>query len=256
MRNSTGKSAIINASVGVVAGMLLLETSGIGDAAVFTLERFVHTMEMRPFDFTAFWLFFAALFAIMNPLVAIPFFVSISQGRTDNERARLAIVVTVTVAITLGGAALFGREILAAFAISVPSFRIAGGIIVLLMGLSLLNAGSKPASTLRSKGAASRNSDAICPLGIPLLAGPGAVATIIIQCESAEGMNDLVTIAAVLIAMVLVTFFVLRVAVPIARILGQAGLTALTRLLGMIVAAIAIDMMVIGIRAIFPGMAT
>ena len=217
----------------------------------------LETVGAAHFDAAAFWLFFAALFAIMNPLVAVPFFVGMTEGYTEKRRRRLALIATLTVFLALVAAALFGREILGFFAISISSFRIAGGIIVLLMGLSLLQ--SKTTSTMNDASSAaraeSRDSEAICPLAIPLLAGPGAIATIIIRCETTERACDFVTIGAVIVAMVVVTYVVLRVAVPVARILGPSGLTVMTRLIGMIVAAIAIDMMVIGIRATFPGMA-
>ena len=92
------------------------------------------------FDGAAFWSLLAALFAIMNPLVAVPFFAGISEGQSQVRRNQLARNATIAVAITLAIAALFGEAILGFFAISIGSFRIAGGIIVLLMGLGLIRA--------------------------------------------------------------------------------------------------------------------
>jgi multiple antibiotic resistance protein len=245
-----------NGSIGIVVGGMLLSMTGAGESIVNITSGFLDTIGAAHFDAAAFWLFFASLFAIMNPLVAVPFFVGMTEGYTEKRRRRLALIATMSVCLALVAAALFGREILGFFAISISSFRIAGGIIVLLMGLSLMQ--SKPATNATDASdtprTESRDSEAICPLAIPLLAGPGAIATIIIRCETAERACDFVTIGAVIAAMVVITYAILRVAVPVARILGPSGLTVMTRLIGMIVAAIAIDMMVIGIRATFPGM--
>jgi len=256
MRKNPRNMIMYNGSIGVVAGGILLSTTGAGESIVSLIGGLLDTVGAAHFDVAAFWLFFASLFAIMNPLVAVPFFVSMTDGYTEKRRRRVALVATISVLLALVAAALFGQEILGFFAISISSFRIAGGIIVLLMGLSLLQ--SKPVTTENSASDAprqeSRDSEAICPLAVPLLAGPGSIATIIIRCETAQRAYDFVTIGAVIAAMVLITYVILRVAVPVARILGPSGLTVLTRLIGMIVAAIAIDMMVIGMRASFPGM--
>lgn len=258
MRKNARNMLVYNGSVGIVAGGLILSMTGAGESIAEVTRALLDASGAAHFDASAFWLFFAALFAIMNPLVAVPFFVGMTEGYTERRRRRLAFVATVAVALALTAAALFGREILGFFAISIGSFRIAGGIIVLLMGLSLLQSkasvGSSDAPDAPdSESRVSRDSEAICPLAIPLLAGPGAIATIIIRCEGAERVCDFVTIGAVIAAMVVVTYVVLRIAVPVSRILGPSGLTVMTRLIGMIVAAIAIDMMVIGVRMTFPG---
>jgi multiple antibiotic resistance protein len=256
MRSNSRNLMILSGPVGIVVGGALMSVTGAGEALIDIVARFIDTRGDVRFDAPGFWMFFASLFAIMNPLVAVPFFVSMTNGHSEKRRGRLALIATLAVCLALVAAALFGREILGFFAISVSSFRIAGGIIVLLMGLSLLQAKAPEISVEASEAsrAASRDSEAICPLAIPLLAGPGAIATIIIRCETAERTCDFITIAAVIAAMVVVTYVVLRLAVPVARFLGQSGLTVMTRLIGMIVAAIAIDMMVIGLRNTFPGM--
>lgn len=223
---------------------------------VFTLST-VAKSSVLAFDTAEFWVFFASLFAIMNPVVAIPIFVSMTEGRPAAYRQRLSLLAALTVMMALISAAMFGREILAAFAIAMGSFRIAGGIIVLLMGLSLLQAkvmsgGPSPAAGEEAK---DPGAHAICPLAIPLLAGPGAIATIILKCEGAASLSDYVIIGTVILTMVVVTYVTLRMAVPVANLLGRTGLTVVTRLSGMIVAAIAVDMVVIGVRNFFPGLA-
>jgi multiple antibiotic resistance protein len=238
-----------------VGGYVIIMASGWPTSVWSGLDLVPQLNGEWVFNSDCFWMFFTSLFAIMNPLVAIPFFVSLTEGRTASSRKRMGIATSITVLIALVTAAVLGRDILAFFAISIGSFRIAGGIIVLLMGLSLLRSegvagGGSDAGASGTEG----DSGAICPLAIPLLAGPGAIATIIIRCEEATGACEFITIAAVIAAMVVITYVILRAAVPLAKALGPSGLTVVTRLMGMIVAAIAIDMLVIGVQLQFPGL--
>ena len=232
------------AATTLVAGMMLNSLD---------IQLFVIPATDEPlFDATAFWTLLAALFAIMNPLVAVPFFAAITEGQSIARRNRLATSATVAVAITLATAALFGDTILESFAISIGSFRIAGGIIVMLMGLGLIRSNAR--TDAGSEGSGNPASQAVCPIAIPLLAGPGAIASIIVHCDGATQTGDYVTLAAVLIAMVAIVYITLRVAIPVARYLGETGLTVASRLLGMIVIAIAIDMATIGLGLRFPGL--
>ena len=219
-------------------------------SGLFAFLGFVGTIATKTlFNEAAFWALLASLFAIMNPLVAVPFFAAITEGYSKRQRNRLALNATVAVAITLATAAAFGNEILDFFAISIGSFRIAGGIIVLLMGLSLIRSS---AGTDAKPAAENADSQAICPIAIPLLAGPGAIAAIIVFCNGASQTCDYVTLAAVIAVMVGIVYLTLRVAVPVAGFFGELGLTVASRLLGMVVVAIAIDMATIGIGLRFP----
>jgi len=205
-------------------------------------------------DWDMFAVLFASLFAIMNPIIGVPMFVSMTEGRSVAVRHKLAVVTSGAVFAVLAIAAISGTQILALFAIGIPSFRIAGGIIVLLMGLTMLQASAAAPRSRESGDAETANADsqAICPLAIPLLAGPGAIATVILTCEGATRPCDYVTLAAVIIGMVALIYATLRAAVPIAKFLGSTGLMVVTRLIGMILAAIAIDMAVAGLKGAFP----
>jgi multiple antibiotic resistance protein len=237
----------LTAATVVTATMLLGSPDPSGLAGFF---GYLSTLAGESlFDEAAFWTLLASLFAIMNPLVAVPFFSAITEGYSKRQRNRLALNATITVAITLATAAALGDEILDFFAISIGSFRIAGGIIVLLMGLSLIrsNAGADP-----EPAAENARSQAICPIAIPLLAGPGAIASIIVFCNGASRTCDYVTLGAVIAVMVGIVYLTLRVAATVARFFGDLGLTVASRLLGMVVVAIAIDMATIGIGLRFP----
>ena len=242
----------MNANTFTIAGLTAatLVTAGVlaGGLDPFGFGRPVGSLPL--FDSAAFWALAPSLFAIMNPLVAVPFFAAITEGQSQGQRNRLALSATIAVATALVLAALLGDQILDFFAISIGSFRIAGGIIVLLMGLSLIRASAGGGD--ESGAAPSPRSQAICPIAIPLLAGPGAIASVIVYCDGASGTGAWVTLAAVLLAMTAIVYVTLRVAVPVARYFGEVGLTVASRLLGMIVVAIAIDMATIGIGLRFP----
>jgi multiple antibiotic resistance protein len=223
-----------------------IAASGISDV--------VSSFSSQPlFDSVMFWTSFASLFAIMNPVVAVPFFVSITEKSSERERRQTAGIASFTVLAAMVVAALFGKSVLAFFAIDPSSFRIAGGFAVLLMGLSMLRGETLPSAGSKEADA-DRRAHAICPVAFPLIAGPGGIVTLILMCDSAEGVSDNFTIGAVIVAMFVVTHVILRLAMPVARLLGNQGLLVVTRLLGMIVSAIAIDMAVIGISQHFPGL--
>ncbi len=201
---------------------------------------------------------YAALFAIVNPLVAIPFFATLTQESDRAERRGLAGVVAATFLITLAIAALIGEGFLAVFALDVGAFRAAGGIILLLLALSLIN-GQETAfdRIFKSEDArANLKSVAIFPLAIPLLSGPGAIATVIIQCDGVEGAGGYLAVAAIIAAMTATLFLVLCLAPVLARRLGVTGMNVINRISGMIVAAIAMDTLARGIAAMFPGLAS
>ena len=207
------------------------------------------------FDHQAFLMFFATLFAIMNPVIAVPKFLEITGGQSAGHRNRLALTVSLAVFITLVVAALFGKQLLALFAIDISAFRISGGIILVLMGLAMVR--SKPGTGEASAGCPADDngrSEAICPVAIPLLAGPGAIAAIIVQSQTADKPADALVVACAIAAIVVLIFGTLRFASSITRRLGPAGLVVTTRIVGMFVAAIAVDMMITGLKSAFAGL--
>jgi multiple antibiotic resistance protein len=212
------------------------------------------TRQIFSFDGAAFWSFFAALFAIMNPMIAVPLFVRMTKQRSVANRRRLAYRCSATVLLVLIASALFGQQLLDFFAIGIGSFRIAGGIILILMGLAMMRSagGAKDSNGPGDEADDDGESQAICPMAIPMLAGPGAIAAITLQSQMAVAPSDFGLIACTILAIVAVTYLALRTAVSTAQFLGPTGLMVVTRLIGMVVTAIAIDMMVIGLRASFP----
>ena len=147
--------------------------------------------------------FAAALFAIMNPFGNIAIFLSITADRSPAERGRIATMTTAAVLITLLVVAVLGEEILALFDISVGSFRIAGGIIILILALSMLHAQPSGVhhSAQEEDAGKAKDNPAVFPLAIPLIAGPGSMATVILYSQHAHGLLGAATIGAVIVLM-------------------------------------------------------
>jgi multiple antibiotic resistance protein len=198
--------------------------------------------------------FAAALFAIMNPFGNIPIFLSVTADRSDAERRGIALITSAAVLITLLVAATLGEEILALFGISVGAFRIAGGIIILILALSMLHAQPSGVHHSAEEEDAGKVKDdpSFFPLAIPLIAGPGSMTTVIIYAQHAEGVLGWITIAAVIVLMSGVLLLALRAADRLSRLLGTTGMNVLTRLMGIILAAIAVEMMLGGLIDLFP----
>jgi multiple antibiotic resistance protein len=198
--------------------------------------------------------FAAALFAIMNPFGNIAIFLSVTGDRSAAERARIATMTSCAVLVTLLVAAVLGQQILALFGISVGAFRVAGGIIILILALSMLHAQQSGVHHSAQEEDAGRAKDnpAIFPLAIPLIAGPGSMATVILYSQHAEGLPGAAMIGAVIVLLCGVLLVALRAADRLSTFLGTTGLNVLTRLMGMLLAAIAVEMMVGGLTELFP----
>lgn len=201
--------------------------------------------------------FLVALFVILDPFAAVPIFLVLSKAYTPAERGGIANIAAITVLAVLIAASLAGEALLHGMGTSLASFRVGGGIVLLLMALAMLQAQpdrlrSTPAEEAE---AADRSSIAVVPLAIPLLAGPGSISTVIIEMHrsSAEYHGLLVVLCITIVSFVL--WLVLRMAGNIGKILGQTGLNIITRLFGLVLAAIAIEIMANGLIELFPTLA-
>lgn len=200
---------------------------------------------------------FSALFAIMNPVANVPVFLSLTLGASDAERRKVAVTALITVSLGCVVAAVAGSSILGVFGVNINDFRLAGGLLVLLIALSMLhgNTSTQHASTEQErKDATAGDSVAIYPLAIPLLLGPGTIATMIVLGHGALVTGKELAFAVGLAAfLLLLTVFML--AAPFIGHHLSPKVTAITqRLMGMILAAIAVDMMLTSLRASFPGL--
>ena len=200
--------------------------------------------------------FLITLVAVLDPFLAVPIYVSATIARSEAFRSRLARVVTLTVLAVLVGTAFAGEELLTLMGASLPAFRVGGGLVLLLMALAMLNAqaGGVRQSEAEAEELEQGQLTGVVPLAVPLLAGPGAISTTIIASE-AGGLGHRLMIAGCIGVVCLLLWVVLRLAHVIAPKIGQTGLNVATRLLGLLLAAIAIQTMAEGLKGLFPGLA-
>lgn len=196
------------------------------------------------------------LLAVLDPFLAVPIFISASAHRSEAHRAELARVVTLTVLAVLVVAAFAGEALLELMGASLPAFRVGGGLVLLLMALAMLNAeaGGVRQSEAEAEELERGHLSGVVPLAVPLLAGPGAISTTIIAAEAGGWAHRMVVVACVSLVCALL-WLMLRAAHRMAPRLGQTGLNIATRLLGLLLAAIAIQTMAEGLRELFPGLA-
>ena len=202
---------------------------------------------------------FSALFAIMNPVANVPVFLSLTHGASDAERRRIAVTALIAVSVGCVVAAVAGETILGVFGVSINDFRLAGGLLVLLIALSMLHgtASTQQAPTEAERKDLARtdaDSVAIYPLAIPLLLGPGAIATMIVLGHTAYGSGRELAFALGLLVFLGVLSVSMLAAPWIGRHLSTRSTAIAQRLMGMILAAIAVDMMLSSLRNSFPGL--
>ncbi len=200
--------------------------------------------------------FTVTLVAVLDPFLAVPIFLSLTAGSDPAGRRRLINAVTLTVFLVLAGAAVFGEPLLTLIGASLPGFQVGGGLVLLLMALAMLNAEAGKVRQNPEEEAELRAGDlsGVVPLAIPLLAGPGAISTTIIAAQSG-GAAHLGALIGCLVFVCALLWSVLRVAGPIGARMGTTGLNIATRLLGLLLAAISIEMMALGLKELLPGLA-
>jgi multiple antibiotic resistance protein len=201
--------------------------------------------------------FVVALAAIIDPLAAIPFFLQLTESYSLEEKRRTARTAGIAVAVVLAVAALTGDTLLRLMGTSLPAFRVGGGIVMLLMAISMLGAQETPLRQTREEVAASgdKTGIAVVPLGIPLLAGPGAISAVVIQMDRGAGPAHSLLVLASIALVALSCVFVFRNAARVGRAIGPIGLNVIIRLFGLILAAIAIETIAAGLKLLFPPLA-
>ena len=202
--------------------------------------------------------FFGALFAIMNPVSNLPVFLSVTEGASTSERRRIAFRVTVYCLVLGGSFAVFGSMALNLFGISIDDFRVAGGLVVLLIGLNMLNGSDSTAHHGTQEEKANfpdASTVAFYPLTFPILVGPGTITTLILYRQQAEGAADLAAYAAIFVGLAAAIGVVFAISDRLEGYLSDTGRVIMTRLMGMILAAIVVDMIASGLAALLPGLA-
>ncbi|MEN9654360.1 MAG: hypothetical protein RL235_472 [Chlamydiota bacterium] len=207
-------------------------------------------------DFTQFINHFVALLVIANPLSALSAVLRITQNQTLEEKRRTGLVSAFAVGVILLVSTWIGAPLLMIFGIRLPAFQVAGGIVLFLMSMSMLNAEESPMKQTaeEQKGRVHRDSGAIVPLAIPIIAGPGSISTIIVSVSDFPGVLNqiMLSISALLVALVI--GLILYSASHLERIMGQSGINIVNRLGGLILAAISIQTIANGFIGLFPAL--
>ncbi len=197
-----------------------------------------------------------ALFVVVNPLGAVPAFLALTTDEGPRERAVTARVAALSVAVLLITSVFAGQAILAFVGIEVQHFKVGGGIMLLLVATTMLNAQpSRSRETPEEMGEASeREQVGAVPLGTPLLAGPGSISTAIIQADTLNTPQGRLWLVFVSLLVALATWVSLRGADGIRRVLGRTGINIATRLEGLLLAALAVRFIIDGLTVLMPGL--
>ena len=208
---------------------------------------------------------FVALFALVDPIGNIPIFAAATTGATARQRLSVSALICIFIAVFLAFCFFTGLWLLQFFGISLAAFRIAGGILLLLLGLDMTRgdfltmfADTDAAADAKDvRGYAQRRfKRLIVPFAMPLLIGPGAISTIIIQAGEAQKLGYAGTVAGMLAigAAAFATFVTFSATAPISRVLGDVGMAIIVRVLGLILCALAIQFILAGLGEALPGM--
>lgn len=205
-------------------------------------------------DFTEYTKIFITLFAIVDPPGIIPIIIAFTAGMTAQKRERVGRMASLSVLGILLAALLLGEVILEFFGVSIHSFRTAGGILLLLISITML-IGDKPGlAPSESTDGDATTSVAIVPLSTPLLAGPGAISTVILDAHKANILGHYAAMALILVLLSFTVWLTFLVAPWVSRRLGPIGSNIVTRLMGLLLAAIAVEFIAGGLRGLFPAL--
>lgn len=197
------------------------------------------------------------LLAIVNPLAIVPFFIHYTQGFSRQQRQRTVMVAAFSAFAVIATCAIVGLQILAFFSISLASFQVGGGMLLLTSALAMLNAQPAEAKTNTQEvsDASARASIAVVPLTIPLLTGPATMSTVVIYADQAKTFFQHAMLVGYGVVIAAATALCFTLAEPIARVLGQTGINVMTRLMGLILAALSVEVMADGLVKLFPALA-
>jgi multiple antibiotic resistance protein len=197
---------------------------------------------------------FGSLFSIVDPFAALPVFLALAGAQPPPALTRTALRASATCLVVLSTFALAGGVIFSFFGITLPAFKISGGILLFGVGLEMMRARK---SDIRSTHEEERDAETkedvgLIPLGIPLLSGPGAIAAVTVLVGKARGVPERMMLVGVIAAVSLLTFLILRSAAVVLRVLGRTGVNVIGRVMGLILSAVAMQFVLDGLHEAFP----
>lgn len=199
------------------------------------------------FDINTWWQFFlvaiSSILFLVDPVATVPAFLVMTDGHTKEHRKRMAKRAAITALAVLGGFGLVGAQVFKLLGITMPAFRIAGGLILLLIGIDMVQARRPTTSEApgEAEEGAHKEDVGIIPLGMPMLAGPGAISTVMVLIGPHPEWWQLLLIGIALGITALTCYFVLAAADRVRKYLGETGIHVMTRLMGMLLMALAVQ---------------
>ncbi|MCG9736594.1 YchE family NAAT transporter [Shewanella insulae] len=207
-------------------------------------------------DLTLYVKFFLGLVAIINPIGLLPVFVSLTSHQTEAERNHTGKVANFAVVVILLVTIIAGQHILNMFSISLSAFRIAGGTLIAIIAMSMLQGklGEVKRNQEEDREASGMESVAVVPLALPLMAGPGAISSVIVSAAQHNTFSDLIGMSITVVLFGLTSFTLFRMAPVIFKLLGKTGINVITRLMGLLMLSIGIEVMAAGFKGLFPSL--
>lgn len=201
--------------------------------------------------------FFIGLFAIVNPFGTLPIFFSMTANQYESDRNRTNLITSLSVGIILLASLFIGKWILDAFSISLNSFRVAGGILIVSIAMTMIS--GKLGEHKQNK--EEKNADiseyeniGVVPLAMPIMAGPGAIGSTIVWGTRYNAWIDYLGFSLAIILFALICYFLFRFSAPLVKRLGKTGSNIVTRIMGLILMALGIEIIVAGLSHLFPGL--
>jgi multiple antibiotic resistance protein len=191
----------------------------------------------------------SSIFFLVDPFAALPTFLAVTAGADQKRRRLMARKASLTAWVVLSAFSLAGQYLFRIFGITLPAFEIAGGIILLLIGLDMLQAKRSPTqeSQEESAAAASKEDAGIVPLGVPMLAGPGSITSVMVLVGQVRIWWQMAAILAAILVTAVICFLVLGNSDKVARALGETGIRILVRVMGLLLVALAVQYFVNGL---------
>lgn len=209
-------------------------------------------------EFDVYIKIFLGVFAIMGPYSLLPIFIDLTQHKSKQEKNDLAKRATIAGFLVAFFSVWIGSYILGFFNISIPAFRVAGGMLLLISAFGMLSGkvpGTKQTPEELKEAQISNRDLAIVPMAIPLIIGPGAISTIIVFSSYSSSFVHLAIMSIIVLIPIINIFVFLKIAVKISDKLGLIGINVITRLMGLILASIGVEFMASGLIKLFPGWA-
>lgn len=208
------------------------------------------------FDLSVYIKFFVGLFALVNPVGIIPVFIGMTRYQIAAERDKTNLTANVAIAVILWTSLFLGDAILLIFGISIDSFRIAGGILVVSIAMSMISGklGEDKQNKQEKSETDARENIGVVPLALPLMAGPGAISSTIVWSTRYHNWQYMLGFSIAIALFAFCCWLLFRMAPIMVRFLGQTGINVITRIMGLLLMALGIEFVVTGIKAIFPGL--